>query len=327
MKRRVLSYQDFFLLSCKVRQPLLSPLPFSYPSCPSSSQLDVIWPVNGTLLYSFLSGHVSRCREQQHLWSLQMAASSQWTWGRKLHPANTQTLCAQLSFGSLGHHWRSKACPLFPSLFFLFERRLLAVGPRGAWPWPSRRDHERPAGLWTYYPCVPGVNSLVAAGVNRQEVVLHWATWLTQTGSLWHHDPTVTVAHWRNQTGWNLDFWNVCMHNGGKYFSNPPTQKKKKPSAPFKMQTIKTHLPTVNVNLYKSFKQQHEVKHAGITVNTIDLRWDTIKYYLLWSWEIHDSKSNQTYHQSMFEEDSFIILVATCYRQYLHAQIPHLVNA
>ncbi|TNN81860.1 hypothetical protein EYF80_007989 [Liparis tanakae] len=38
-----------------VHQPLLSHLPFSYPSCPSSSsQLDVIWPVNGTLLCSFL---------------------------------------------------------------------------------------------------------------------------------------------------------------------------------------------------------------------------------------------------------------------------------
>lgn len=132
MKRRVLCLIKiffFFFLSCKVRQPLLSPLPFSYPCCPSSSQLDVIWPVNGTLLYSFLSGHVSRCREQQHLWSLQMAASSRWTWGRKLHPANTQTLCAQLNFGSLGHHWRSIACPLFFPCFFCLNEDFQRWGP------------------------------------------------------------------------------------------------------------------------------------------------------------------------------------------------------
>lgn len=49
----------FFLqFSCKVQQPLLSLLPFSFSSCPSSSsQSDIIWPVNGTLLWLFLGGH------------------------------------------------------------------------------------------------------------------------------------------------------------------------------------------------------------------------------------------------------------------------------
>lgn len=40
--------------------------------------------------------------------------------------------------------------------------------PRGARPWPRRRDHTWTAGLWTPYPSVPGVNSLVAARVNQQ---------------------------------------------------------------------------------------------------------------------------------------------------------------
>lgn len=35
--------------------------------------------------------------------------------------------------------------------------------PHSSWPWPRRGDHTRTAGLWTSYPCVPGVNSLVAA--------------------------------------------------------------------------------------------------------------------------------------------------------------------
>ncbi|XP_051816202.1 methylated-DNA--protein-cysteine methyltransferase isoform X1 [Acanthochromis polyacanthus] len=41
----------------------------------SSSQLDIIWPVNGTLLCSFLSGHPSRCHEQPQHWSLHKQGS------------------------------------------------------------------------------------------------------------------------------------------------------------------------------------------------------------------------------------------------------------
>lgn len=58
--------------------------------------------------------------------------------------------------------------------------------------------------------------------------------------------------------------------------------------------------------------QSHRVKLARSTVNnTIDLRWYTIKCDLLWSWEIHGSKSNQTYHQSVFEEESSLLRLAT----------------
>ncbi|KAF0027600.1 hypothetical protein F2P81_020341 [Scophthalmus maximus] len=60
----------------KVHQPLLSLLPFSYPSRPSSSsQPDIIWPVNGTLLCLFLSGRRSRCHEQPQHWSLHKQGS------------------------------------------------------------------------------------------------------------------------------------------------------------------------------------------------------------------------------------------------------------
>lgn len=154
-------------LSCKVHRPLLSLLPFSYPSCPSSSsQLDIIWPLNGTLLWSFLSGRVSRCHEQPQLWSLHKSGSSHSTRGRKLHPVNTQTLCAQLSFSSLKHHWRSIAYPDFVWMKTAF--RQWGKWPHGVRLSPRQRDHAQTAGLWTSYPCVPGVNSLVAAGVSQQ---------------------------------------------------------------------------------------------------------------------------------------------------------------
>lgn len=98
--------------------------------------------------------------------SLHKAASSHRTRGRKLHPVNTQTLCAQLSFSSLEHHWRSIA---YPDLVWVrIGSGQRGMWPRGARPWPRRRDHARTAGLWTSYPCAPGVNSLVAARVNQQ---------------------------------------------------------------------------------------------------------------------------------------------------------------
>lgn len=157
----------FFSFSYKVHQPLLSFLPFSCPSCPgSSSQLDIIWPVNGTLLCWFLSDRLSRCHEQPQHWSLHKVGSSHSTRGRKLHPVNTQTLCAQLSFGSLEHHWRSIAYPDF--VWVKTGLRQRGKWPRRARLWPRRRDHARTAGLWTSYPCVPGVNSLVATRVNQQ---------------------------------------------------------------------------------------------------------------------------------------------------------------
>lgn len=160
-----LLYLDFFFffvlyidLSC-----LFCPSPT--PSCPSSSsQSDIFWPLNGTLLRPFLGGCVSRCHEQPHLWSLHKCGSSHSTWGRKLHPANTQTLSAQLSFSSLEHHWRSIACPDFVWMTTAF--RQWGKWPHGVRPSPRQRDHAQTAGLWTSYPCVPGVNSLVAAGVN-----------------------------------------------------------------------------------------------------------------------------------------------------------------
>ena len=62
----------------------------------------------------------------------------------------------------------------------------------------------------------------------------------------------------------------------------------------------------------QDFKQIQGVKLAKSTVNyTIDLSWDTIKSDLLWSWEIHGSKSNQIYHQSVFEEESSLLRFAT----------------
>ena len=118
----------FFSFFYKVHQPPLSFLPFSCPSCPSSSsQLDVIWPVNGTLLCSLLSGRLSRCHEQPQHWSLHKVGSLHSAQGCKLHPANTQTLCAQLSFSSLEHHWRSIAYPDFVWVKTSFRQR-------GKWP-------------------------------------------------------------------------------------------------------------------------------------------------------------------------------------------------
>lgn len=164
------SQRPFFQISdflSQLHQPLLSLLPFSYPSCPSSSsQLDVIWPVNGTLLYAFLGGHLSRCHEQTQHWSPHKVGSSHPTRARKLRPANTQTLRAQPSLSSLGRHWRSIAYPDLVWVWTGFRQR--GKWPHCAQPWPRRRDHAWTAGLWTSYPCVPGVNSLVATRVNQQ---------------------------------------------------------------------------------------------------------------------------------------------------------------
>ena len=117
--------------------------------------------------------------------------SSYSTRGRKLHPANTQTLCAQLSFGSLEHHWRSVACPDFVWVKTGFWQR--GKWPRGARLWPRRRDHARTAGLWTYYPGVPGVNSLVATRVNQQQE----AVFYSELPDLFCLGPCGTITPWR----------------------------------------------------------------------------------------------------------------------------------
>lgn len=113
-----------------------------------------------------LSGRLSRCYEQPQHQSLHEVGSSHSTQGRKLHPANTQTLCAQVSLDSFEHHWRSMAYPDFVSEKTGLRQR--GKWPCGARPWPRRRDHAWTAGLWTSYPCVPGVNSLVATRVSQR---------------------------------------------------------------------------------------------------------------------------------------------------------------
>lgn len=154
--------------------------------CPSPTlpvrALHRSWTSSGPWMahcYAFSSvGRMSRCHEQPHLWSPRKAGSPHSARGCKLHPANTQTLRAQLSPGSFEHHWKEQNI----SWFCLNEDRLSGGGgkwPRGARPWPRRRDHAWTAGLWTSYPCVPGVNSLVTAWGQPAMRIHFLANWRT----------------------------------------------------------------------------------------------------------------------------------------------------
>jgi len=245
------------------------------------------------------------------------------TQGRKLHPANTQTLRAQLSLGSLERHWRSRACPDFVWVKTGFRQRGGGAPAAHDCGLDEEIAHGQ-LGFELLTPAFPGSTAWWPRGsTSKQEAVFQWTGGLVLSGSPWHDYPVARLPRgdwrWSSSEGSgeaklrnNICIGGLSVHiaecTGMGNATDTFLNCKKKNLFNFKTLRLQNDLPKVGALI----RTKLGVKLARSTVNNaIDLRWDTMKYDLLWSWEIHGSKSNQTYHQSVFEEESSLLRLAT----------------
>lgn len=122
---------------------------------------------------------------------------------------------AQLNFRGLGHHWRSMACPLFFfPCFFCLNEDLQGWGPVAPDSGLVGEIMNDQLGFELITLVYLGSTACWLRGSTDKKLSsiaqpdLFW--------SLWYHDPPSDWWRSLKESDKNLDFWNVCTHNGGK---------------------------------------------------------------------------------------------------------------